>query len=476
MINRAWTFSLLFALGCNRVASGFGDDAGDGDTDSTDDNEGDGIPGDVEGTAGDGDGDHDDDDDDDDDGGGFGNTICDFGGSGPSPGCHNGDNACTGIDLLFVIDNSATMSEVQLRLSASLPHLIEKLSYLTDVDGMPLNPDVNIMFTTTDIGHPECTPLQPEGYAPAQGAPQSLACTDRLNDFADSPELCTNGCPVPLVPIDLFIHYSGPMASTTNVPANDILGAMRCLAPQGVVGCGYEAPLEAMLQAISPNAMWNQGSKPFLREGGTLAIVLITDEEDCSVRSPEGYAYFTDPSQNTYWEVNPNTGTKTNPTSAVCWNSGVDCGAPDANGVYADCQTVDNGVLHPVDRYLGYLRDELIDVQHKKVVMLGLLGVPHVTQHHDQPPYQPIEGGVEALVYRQAQDPSSEFELGIGPGCASEDGSYQAVPPARLREVCEGLDETDAIRCCLESVCDDDFSEAMTCLTGMIQTVVTPIG
>jgi hypothetical protein len=446
--------------------------------------------------GGDGDGDGDGD-------GGLPPYVCDFfDPSEPPPGCNSGDGPCNQIDLLFVIDNSGTMGEEQLNLSASLPLLLEKLQALTDNEGLPLHPDVNIMFTTTDVGHPECTTLAPEGYMPALGAPQSQACVERIDDFTGLdpdvppfPEACMSGCPVALEPADPFIHFEGYLGSTTNVPGNNIAGALRCIGPQGINGCGYEAPLEAMFQAINPDASWNQGNKPFLRENAMLAIVIITDEEDCSVRAPEGYAYFTDPMQNTYWEVNPDTGTKTNATSAVCWNAGVNCGAPDSNGVYADCETIDTGVLHPIDRYLDYLEEEVIGGQGKDVVMLGILGVPSVTQHNHLPPFQPIAGGVWELSYRNWVDgpwplgdiieegetaATKEFEFGIGPGCTGLDGmggvTGQAIPPVRVKEVCQGLDQDDQIRCCIESVCDTDFSSALQCLTGMIQTVVTPHG
>jgi hypothetical protein len=422
-----------------------------------------------------------------------------------APGCA-GDGECNLIDLLFVIDNSGTMGEEQINLAANFPLLIDKLQALTDDNGSPLHPDVNIMVTTTDLGHPQCTPFQPDEYQPAQGAPQSEACINRLEDFEGLgskapafPQACTNGCPVAVEPIDPFIHFSGPNASTTNVPGNNIKGALSCIGPQGINGCGYEAQLESMLQAINPNATWNQGNKPFLREGAILAIAIITDEAECSVRAPDGYAYFTDQMQNTYWEVNPETGTKTQATSAVCWNAGVNCGAPDGNGVYADCNSVDTGVLHPLSRYLTYLQDDLIAAQNKEVIMLGILGVPEVTEHNIYPPYQPVAGGVEDLVYRQWRDgaygmggdllpddieneetaASKEFEFGIGPGCTGEDGmggfTGQAIPNVRVQEVCEALNGEETIRCCIESVCDSDFSDALNCLTGIIQEVVDPI-
>ena len=416
-------------------------------------------------------------------------------------GCIDGE--CNNLDLLFVIDNSGTMGEEQVNLSANFPLLIQRLQELQDAEGNPLNPNVNIMVTTTDLGHPQCTPFQPEGYEPAQGAPQQVACINRLDDFTglgssppSFPEACTNGCPVAVAPADPFIHFEGPNAATTNIPGNNVSGALSCIGPQGINGCGYEAPLEAMLQAVNPGAEWNNGNKPFLRDGAILAVAVITDEADCSVRSPDGYAFFTDQMQNTYWEINPDTGTKTQATSAVCWNAGVNCGAPGPDGVYADCNSIDTGVLHPINRYISYLKNELIDNQNKEVVMLGILGVPEVTAHNPDVPFNPTAGGVMDLVYRQWKDgaypvgdilpgddgtaATKEFEFGVGPGCTGEDGmggfTGQAIPPVRVKEVCESLNEEERLRCCIESICDTDFSDAIGCLSGLIQETIVPIG
>ena len=415
----------------------------------------------------------------------------------PDPPCGGGDG-CKEIDLLFVIDNSGTMAQAQAQLAAVMPLLFEQLLALQDENGLDLEPDVNIMFTTTDLDHPLCQTTQPEGYSPSNGGPRNEPCIERLDDFTglgddplEVPEICEASCPIAVGPVDPFVHFANTLASLTNVPGNNIPGALGCLAPQGINGCGYEAPLEAMIQGINPTAAWNTDTKPFIREGATLAIVILSDEYDCSVRTPDGYAYFTDPRQTEFWQDDPDTGTKTAASSAVCWNAGVDCGAPDNQGVYADCDAVDYGVLHPTNRYINYLRDELIDDQGKEVVMLGILGVPPVTEHAELPPYEPLTGGVADLVYRDwleadilPDDPGTPatktFEFGVGPGCTGKDGmggfDIQATPPARIREVCEALDGDDEVRCCLESICDDDYSAAITCLTGMIQTAVVSPG
>jgi hypothetical protein len=50
----------------------------------------------------------------------------------------------------------------------------------------------------------------------------------------------------------------------------------------------------------------------------------------------------------------------------------------------------------------------------------------------------------------------------------------------RIKQVCEALnienaDGTTDVRCCIESICDDDFSNAINCLTGIIQeSIVAP--
>ena len=57
------------------------------------------------------------------------------------------------------------------------------------------------MVTTTDVGNPLCTPVEPPGYEPALGSPVDTACTSRLEHFTDPsgmvsvPEVCLDVCP-----------------------------------------------------------------------------------------------------------------------------------------------------------------------------------------------------------------------------------------------------------------------------------------
>ena len=447
-------------------------------------------------------------------------------GTGSGPCGLEGELCSPKIDLLFVIDNSGTMGEEQLNLARNFPLLIEQLQGLEDGNGNPAGADVNIMVTTTDFGNPACSgDWGHADYEPARGRPIATPCTERLARFeglGDSPlsiaEACTDVCDLggPAFPTDQFIHFT---ATDDNVSGGTPADALACIGPQGIDGCGFEATLESMAQALDPTTCWNSPGtctdpafadidKPFLRDGATLAVVIITDEADCSVQD------FSIMQSQTFMQTHPDS-MQPELSSALCWNAGVVCtGLDAATGQYAGCLAANKdsaggvglppgqvSALQPLSRYA-----QLFDgfkAQGKEVIMLGVLGVPEVTQRAEVPPYEPIAGGVHELEYRVWRDEDllpveamagvsaedKEFEFGIGPGCTavSDDGAFtgQAIPPVRIREVCESLNTLDdpstvldetRIRCCIESICDDDFSPAIRCLTDLLQDVFTPVG
>lgn len=416
-------------------------------------------------------------------------------------GCTMGDPGCHQLDLVFVVDNSGTMGEEQLTLAQSFPLFVEQLRNLTDPGGAPLELDVHVMVTTSDFGNPLCTPFEPPGYDPAQGMPISTPCTDRLGDFdnlsgtVSIPEACTTLCPAGVAPPGDYVAFDPDASNVPGAPV-DIDGdgtpdstaaqALACIGPQGINGCGYESPLENMLQALNPVATWNQGAEPFLRDGAALGLVLVTDEADCSVMD---FSIMEDPAlQN----IDPDTGMPT-PSSAICWNAGVTCNGPDAMGVYSSCTTSGAPGLQPLARYTTYLIDELRNNQGKEVFMLAITGIPEVTEHAVDVPYTPTAGGIFDLVYRDWLDgpypagdilpdefamgvtaADKQFDFGIGPGCTGADGlggfTGQAIPPVRVRETCQALDldaTPEGTRCCMESICDDDYSGAVQCLAGL---------
>lgn len=404
-------------------------------------------------------------------------------GTSTGGGCQ-GDCADRQLDVVFVVDNTVGMAVVQSRLASAAEEFFSSIDLLEAQYGILF--DLHVMVTTTDNGNPLCTPFEPKGYNPAHGEPISSPCTERLDHFTSLsgttsvPEACTDVCPIPIGPNDAYIARYG---DDDNVPEGTATEALRCLVPQGINGCGYEQPLETALQALNPGAEWNLGPAPFVRDDADLLIVLATNEADCSVAD---YGIMADPS---VYNTNPDTGMP-EPSSGLCWNTGVACDGPDAGGEYSNCSVDDPQGLHSLSRYTDYWLDELAIGQNKRVMMTALAGLPPVTQHSPEPPFEPTAGGIDDLVVRDWIDspfPAGDispaewdqgeraadkaFDFGPGPGCTGldlDDQFVQAVPPLRIASACQSLDEQGGLRCCLESVCDDQFTGAMNCTAGML--------
>jgi hypothetical protein len=193
-----------------------------------------------------------------------------------------------GMDLLFVVDDSASMIEEQQALRREFPELIRVLTTGDrDGDGRPEFPgveDLHLGVVSSDMG--------------VVGTPGIGSCEgfgdDGVMQNTPSPSLsdCMAGYP-------RFLTYTAgvddPAASARD---------FACIASLGTEGCGYEQPLESALKALWPSAddrvrfltdatgdggvghgdVENAG---FARqamgdEATVLAIVVVSDEEDCS--------------------------------------------------------------------------------------------------------------------------------------------------------------------------------------------------
>ena len=398
------------------------------------------------------------------------------------------DPELSGLDVLIVIDNSVSMAREQPNVARNVPRIVQTIEQMTDATGDLVHLDTHVMVTTTDFGSPYCA------GAGAGGAPVTQGCNARIDEFTlddqSIPEVCASVCPTDIAPDGNFIAFHGDDNNVPDVPPIDINGdgeddssvvqAAACLGAQGIVGCEYESPLESMLQALNPEAEWNRGPDPFLRSGGVLMVIVITDEPDCSP-APEF--------DEAFWNVNPATGLP-EPTSAACWNAGVACVDDNGDQIYEECNATADGPLHPTERYTSYLQTLTDD----KLVFFGLVaGVPEVTRHNELPPFEPIEGGLHGLVVRDPLDgdwPMGDlypdewaagrtgahllFERGIGPGCMTDDA--RAYPPVRIPEVCASLDTEDDskflhVRCVVESICDPDLYRVAYILGGLFTIV-----
>jgi len=385
------------------------------------------------------------------------------GGETGEPTGETGDETTTGgpgmvegVDILFVIDNSGSMAAHQQRMSTAIPALVAPLS----AAGL----DLRIAVTTTDAGNPRCPT---ESFKPENGALQARSCRQGVaegewlfgeEDFSAS---CLDNCPHetitfaptateadPQPAVRPWIEWSDG-AGNVDVPLNE---ALACVLPQGVVGCGFESPLEGMYLALSRTQDPGDPAFGFLRTNADLLVVIVSDESDCS-SVPAAAEIFT--SNKVYW----NDPEDPAPTSALCWNAGMQCtGGP---GTYDDCVAADHdllgmvtedptqAVMHPVSRYQGVLSTILAGKQQAgskaKVHVAAIAGVP-------------VGYPGNPLVFADG-DADEQANFGVGPGCASADAF--AVPPGRIREVVE---QTAPLGPGLFSICAPSFDSSLASL------------
>jgi hypothetical protein len=360
----------------------------------------------------------------------------------------------TGVDILFVIDNSGSMADHQQRLANAIPALVGPLT----AAGL----DLRIAVTTTDAGNPRCPAAT---FKPEAGAFQDRTCRAAVAEGEwvfngeDSSAACLDQCPHETITFAPTATAADPEpkprpwiewndgAGNIDVPLNE---ALACVLPQGVAGCGFESTLEAMYLALARTQTAGEASFGFLRTDADLLVVIVTDETDCS-GNPEHSDIFT--SNKVFW-TNPDDPA---PTSALCWKAGMQCtGGP---GVYDDCVAVDRdgtgevtndpsaAVLQPLSRYQGVgggvgarqsapRAAATVHVAAITGVPVGYPGVP--------------------LVFQDSPDQDIQNNFGIAPGCVND--GVMAVPPGRVREVVEG---TAPLGPGLFSICDPSFDGSL---------------
>lgn len=302
------------------------------------------------------------------------------------------------LDLLVVVENTAEMAAVQSRFTQTAILIVESLETMTDVWGNPLELDVQLMVTTTDVGNPACDAAASGG--PAEGAPLVEGCNARLGEFGEAPETCTARCPVDVAPSEAFIAFrTDARSNVVGVAPSDIDGdgtaespaaqAAACLAPVGLTGCAYPSALGAIRHALDPDAAWNQGERPFVRSGSAVGIVVVQASPDCDVADP---SVMEDPR---FMALNPQTGERET-SQATCWNAGVSCQESDEAGTYASCVATGDSLV-PTSTYSEFLVSQVGTPGCTPIFMVALGGVPTVTAHDEDKPFFPEEGGLDAL-------------------------------------------------------------------------------
>lgn len=301
------------------------------------------------------------------------------------------------LDVLFVIDDSATMIQEQTALAAGIPAFVEAL---TESDQLI---DLHVGFVSSNLG---------TGPAGAGGA----SCA---GDGDEGHLLLEAACP-PLTDDTRHVaHRVDPEGESVVNYTGELASQLQCMAQLGTAGCGFEQHLESMKRALE-NEVANAG---FLREEANLAVIVLADEDDCSV------------SDRALFIAQPEGDTRDSPlgelSSFRCFEFGVACaedtGGERELGPRTDCVPDDaSDYVEPIGTYAEFL-SSIKDGRHR-VVVASIVG-----------DIAPVEVGVEDTQDRLWVVPECKVCPGGGSDCTSGAALVAAAPAIRLNELADRL-------------------------------------
>lgn len=307
------------------------------------------------------------------------------------------------VDLLFVIDDSHGMREEQTALSQAFPQLLSGLRNGRSGATGTL-PDLRVGIISSNLGAPGSRLTECEG-------------SDR--GVLQAASRAGNGA-CQATPDGRFL-ISLDNGTRNNFPG-DLETAFGCVAELGTSGCGFEQHLAAARRALDfDRPIENEG---FLRPDALLALIIVADEDDCSV--PAGSDLF-EPATTRY---GPQGSYRCNEFGHLC---GTDPPPRTSSpGPLANCQSAeDNGKLTPVADFVRFFRS--LKARQELVLVSVIAGPPE--------PYAVGLAGNEAA---------------ISPSCEST-ARGGAAPAVRLQQFAGAFGGQGLFR----SVCDGDLGKAM---------------
>lgn len=376
------------------------------------------------------------------------------------------------VDLLFVVDNSGSMRQEQGALRSQFPKLIETLTtgVKSNKETFPPVRDLHLGVVSTDMGlagiqnnYPQCNDNRHINLGGDDGILQHPGNTGP-------------GCASTYLP---WLSY---------VEGNDTTQVARdfgCIANLGTSGCGFEQQLEAGLKALWPKVYTDKdgntyapdknpilflatpmgdryghgdvsaemgGNGGFLRNNAVeglslIAIIIVSDEEDCSAKNTALFKQTSDPTDPLYKE-----------------------------GINLRCYYHPED-LFDTDRYVAGFKN--LRPSNQELVIYGaIVGVPTDLVDADARANVMFDDDASRDAYydtilndsrmmNKTVNENVPALANLGASCTRTDSlgeQADAYPPRRMVEVAKKFGQNAVI----QSICQDDFGPAMDAIIDVI--------
>jgi len=333
------------------------------------------------------------------------------------------------IDILFLIDDSPSMADKQRNIGDNFTKFIDVLN--TIPGGLP---NVHIGVTTSDLGtyadddHASGPPV-----GSGQGACSNKGKGGNLQTYG----VATTGGQF----LSDILDDANPPNRIQNFTGDLATNFSQIAKGAGVNGCGFEQHLEAIHQALANNTNNSQ----FLRPDAFLAVIILADEDDCSM------------SHSSLLGNDPNLGAL---ASFRCTRFGVTCDqggtTPDEMnqvGAKGQCHSNESKqFLTDVQRYIDFLRGLKSD---PNSVIVALIGGPNTPVATELRPPPNGGAGIPALAH----------------SCSYVDSNGQqevADPAVRQTQWINGFPN----RSTFTTICQNDLSDGLTLIAQLLKSVI----
>jgi hypothetical protein len=333
------------------------------------------------------------------------------------------------LDLLFMIDDSKSMAPLQQKMRDRLPDFMDVLKNLP---GKLPNLQVAVVSSSLGAGiYSNVNGCGPMSRGNLDGAFQhSAACTM-------------------LMPGQSFLKsIANPAGGRVENFTGDITAAFSCIANLGDGGCGFEHQFEATRVALLRSLADGDPNFGFLRPDAYLAVVMLTNEDDCSV---PGNSTLFDPAMLTVADQRGGL------QSYRCNEFGHRCDGPAPSPPHLppaapvkleNCHSAEDGQLVNVADFTAFLKSLKSDPEQILVAAIAGPKEDYVVEG----PVVDYGGGREA-------------QPAIRHSCTSGTaGAEYADPGVRIREWLDGFGGNAVFH----SICAADFKPAMTAIANAI--------